>query len=121
MITFTYESAVLELPNPQIPMTHNVNVKTKFEHDMLGRLHSTRYTPANDKHTLPFKEIVHSKMLEAEAFFIACRGGLVRYIDELGTVQFGKIVDDEVEFKNTNKRAGEQFTYDFQITFERTV
>jgi hypothetical protein len=118
MITFTYLSTVLELPNPQIPMTHTVNVKTKFEHDMTGALHSTRYTLAADKFSIPIEEITHAKKLEAEAFFILCRGQTIRYIDEQSNIYFGKIITEEIEFVNTNHRAGEQFTYNFEVTFE---
>ena len=99
-------------------MTHTVNVKTRFEHDMTGALHSNRYTPAADKFSLPFEEITHSKKLEAEAFFVLSRGAIIRYIAENGTIYFGKIITDEVSFVNTNHRAGEQFTYNFEILFE---
>lgn len=121
MITFTYLSTVLELPNPQIPMTHTVNVKTKFEHDMTGALHSNRYTPAADKFQLPITEITHAKKLEAEAFFVLSRGQVIRYIAENGSIYFGKIITDEIVFENTNHRVGYQFTYNFEIVFERTV
>ena len=88
---------------------------------MTGALHSNRYTPAADKFSLPFESITHSKKLEAEAFFVLSRGAIIRYIDENSNVYFGKIITNEIMFINTNQRAGEQFTYNFEVEFERTI
>jgi len=100
MITFydflsEYE---VELPDPILGNSEQLNIKTKFEYSMARQVHSSIKTISHSKLLMTFDLLEDTDKINLESFLLSVRGRVLFYKDYLDETWLGMLLGDPFEF-----------------------
>lgn len=116
MITFTYLTNTLTLPNPKLSDSDQVDLKTRFGKTYSGAARSYKFTPVGRKILMTFETVRDSKSTLLQVFLQLTHGKQITLLDWYGRTWTGYIINNPIEIVDggTDKKS-------FVIEFEGTV
>jgi hypothetical protein len=109
MITFAITGSSVELPNPILGDSEQLQPRVKFEISMSKKVHTTVRPTTHSKLLMTFAALTATEKSNFETWLLAARGKLITYTDYTeddegnGVDWEGIILNDPVEFTRVGK------------------